>query len=112
MSSSMLQTINRMMGEDTPDQQPTADQAQPLPPADRAAWRAAYIVYERHVGAIRQERTRSDTTRAAQIFKEAAEDLRQLYGASIIGRCLSMAVYNALDDTFQAEKPLDQGERQ
>jgi len=92
-----------------PDQQPTADQVQPLPPADRAAWRAAYLVYERHVGAIRQERTRPDTTKAAQIFTAAAEDLRQLYGASIIGRCLSMAVYNALDEEFRLdrERPLN-----
>lgn len=91
---------------------PTAQPSPAQPPAPvREAWAQAYKLYTRfmpEITAAAHDPEQVET--AGGIFRDAARQLSPVYAGGIIGRHLALAVYNALADTYEAEKPLDQGE--
>lgn len=111
-----LKAIQGGNGSTDPTAQPSPAQppADPAPPAPgREAWAQAYKLYARFMPEITAAAHDPEgVTVAGNVFQTAQKELAGLYAGGITGRRLAMAVFDVLADTYEAEKPLDQGEKQ
>ena len=103
-----LDKLMQLYGGEEALAQPPA--AQPQPITGREAWALAYRLFERFTPEIKAAAHRPEEVETAGgIFRDAARQLSPVYTGGIIGKHLALAVYNALADIFEAEKPLDGG---
>lgn len=94
---------------------PTTAQPSPAqPPAPgREAWAAAYRIFAHFIPKIiAAAHELESATVAGNVFQAAQRELAGLYAGGITGRRLAMCVFDILADTYEAEKTLDQAEKQ
>ena len=105
-----LDNLIQLYSEEKTTVQPTVS---PASIQGREAWAAAYRIFAHFIPKIiAAAHELESATVAGNIFQAAQRELAGLYAGGITGRRLAMCVFDILADTYEAEKTLDQAEKQ